>query len=105
MDRYYPFISDRPENSYIGLLLQLGAVGLLLALVVFVVATVSGIRTLRRVRGSEHSVTAACLAVLAAGAVLALAQSYLTSVGSPPTVPLWICALLLAVPRPRRTPP
>ena len=105
VDRYYPFISDRPENSYLGLLLQLGIIGLVAAVVVFAVAIASGIRTVGRVRGSERAVTAACLSVLAAGAVLALAQSYLTSVGSPPTVPLWICALLLVVPRPMRTPP
>jgi hypothetical protein len=99
VDRYYPFISDRPENSYLGLVLQVGAVGLLAFIVVLGAVAVKGVQTLRAVRGSEHAVTAACLAVLAAGAVLALAQSYITSVGSPPTVPLWICALLLAVPR------
>jgi len=99
VDRYYPFISDRPENSYIGILLQVGAIGFVVLLVAIALIAVKGVRVLRAVRGPEHAVTATCLAVLAGGLVLALAQSYLTSVGSPPTVPLWICVLLLAVPR------
>jgi hypothetical protein len=99
VDRYYPFISDRPENSYLGLLLQLGGVGLLVLFVLLVVVGAKGVRSLRDLRGPERAVTAVCLAVVAAGVVLALAQSYLTSVGSPATVPLWICLLLLAAPR------
>ena len=96
VDRYYPFISDRPENSYLGIVLQVGAAGLLAVLALFGVVAVKAARALR---GPDRVVTATCLAVVVSGAVLALAQSYLTSVGSPPTVPLWICALLLAVPR------
>ena len=98
VDRYYPFISDRPESSYIGLLLQLGAAGLLVLLAAFVLLARDGVRALRSAAPAERTVTATCLSVLAVGIVLALAQSYVTSVGSPPTVPLWICALLLAVP-------
>jgi O-Antigen ligase len=98
VDRYYPFISDRPESSYIGLLLQLGAAGLLVLLVVFALVARDGVRALRAAAPTERIVTATCLSVVATGAVLALAQSYITSVGSPPTVPLWICALLLVVP-------
>jgi hypothetical protein len=95
VDRYYPFLSDRPENSYIGALLQLGAVGLVLLVVFFVLVARDGTRVLRRLAPEARDPVAACLGVLAAGAVVGIAQSYLTSVGSPATAPVWICAFLL----------
>ena len=39
---------------------------------------------------------AACAGVFAGGVVLAVTQSFLTSVGSPATAPFWLCAFLLA---------
>ena len=42
------------------------------------------------------TVAAACAGAGVAAVVLAAGQSYLTSVGSPPAAPAWICALLLA---------
>jgi O-antigen ligase len=87
-DRYYLHYSERPENSYLGTLLQLGVVGLvvLVALLALVVWRV------RRVRGGP---LAACAGALACGLVLAVSQSFLTSVGSPAMLPFWVLALLL----------
>jgi hypothetical protein len=96
VDRYYPFLSNRPENSYIGTFLQLGVVGGVLLVVLIVLAIRAG------VRARDDTAAAACLAVVVTGAVVALGQSYLTSVGSPATAPFWLCAFLLATARPAR---
>ena len=93
VDRYYPFFSERPENSYIGIFLQLGVAGLAAFLAVLAAFAVYAVRALRA--RPDRAAAAACAAVVAAGLVLALAQSYLTSVGSPATAPFWVCAFLL----------
>jgi hypothetical protein len=105
VDRYYPFISDRPENSYIGTLMQLGATGLAIMLAFFVVVAREGVKLLRRLGPDARGPVAACLGVGAAGAVLGIAQSYLTSVGSPATAPVWICVFLLGALAPARLRP
>jgi O-Antigen ligase len=87
-DRYYLHYSDRPENAYLGTLLQLGFAGfaLLLALLAAVAA---------RISRQRDAAAAACAGAVACGLVLAVSQSYLTSVGSPAMAPFWLCALLL----------
>jgi hypothetical protein len=89
VDRYRAFEGGVPENSFIGVFLQLGAFGLaiLLALVV-----VLGSVALRR-GGSAGAIG---LAVLATGLVLAVVQSYIYSVGNVATLGLWLCAFLPA---------
>ena len=87
-DRYYLHYSERPENSFLGTLLQLGLVGLA-ALVALLVAVAWRVR---RIRGGP---TAACAGALACGLVLAISQSYLTTAGSPAMAPFWILAFLL----------
>jgi hypothetical protein len=96
VDRYYVFLSDRVENSFLGALLQLGVVGLagLLALLGAIVA--GGWRAIRTADPERRRAAAACLGVVAAGLALAVTQSFLTSVGSPATPPFWLSALLLA---------
>jgi O-antigen ligase len=87
-DRYYTFVGGLPENSYIGLALQLGLAGL----VAFAALLVALVRpALRHVRWSAPG-----LAVLAAGLVAALAQSYFYSVGNLAAAALWIPAFLAA---------
>ena len=91
-DRYYGFVGDRPENSYLGLALQLGLVGLacLLGLVAILVA--HG----RRAFAAPGRVwAAACAGVVAAGLAVAVVQSYLYSVGNIATATFWIAAFLL----------
>jgi O-antigen ligase len=92
VDRYYAFFSDLPENSYIGIALQLGVVGLagLLGLVATLVW--SGRRQLRA-RASPWG--AACLGVAAAGLAIGFVQSYLYSVGNIATATFWIAAFML----------
>lgn len=96
VDRYYYFVGGLPENSYIGLALQLGAAGLAALAALVVALARPGLRALR---GRGRGLAAAGLGVLAAGLVAALFQSYLYSVGNIAAAALWIPAFLLgAVP-------
>jgi len=90
VDRYYFFNAGLPENSYIGTLLQLGLVGLAL-----LVAAASW--ALTRFRLSPPAA-----AVLAAGLVLAVTQSYLFAVGNDATIPVWLAWFMLAAAAARR---
>ena len=101
VDRYYPHFADRVENAYIGTLVQLGLVGLVSLLALLVALAAGAWRALRHSRGSTRRVAGAAGGVLVAGIVLAVGQSYLTSVGSPATAPFWLCAFLAATLAPR----
>jgi len=89
VDRYVFFNSNVPENSYIGLFLQLGLVGLVLLVAFAVFATSRALRTV-----GARSV-GACAAVVAAGLVLAIFQSYLYAAGNNATAAFWISGFLL----------
>lgn len=93
VDRYYSFVGGLPENSYLGLALQLGLAGLVALAALVAVLAAAGLRALR---GPGRNLAAAGLAVLAAGLVAAVFQSYLYSVGNIATATLWIPAFLLA---------
>jgi O-antigen ligase len=89
VDRYVGFNSQVPENSYVGIVLQLGAIGLV-TLLAIAVALAAPLRTRR------NALAAACAGVLAAGLVLAFFQSFLYAPGNNATAALWICSFLLA---------
>jgi O-antigen ligase len=93
VDRYFRFVSDRVENSFLGTLLQLGIAGLVLVGALLAACLRLGARAFS---GPEPRVAAACAAVLTAGLVVAVSQSFLTSVGSTPTAAVWFSAFLLA---------
>lgn len=95
VDRFYLFYSSLVESSYLGTMLQLGLAGLVLLSALLLAVLAGGWRSLRRRDGPARTVAAACLGVLACGLVLALTQSFLTSVGSPAAAPFWLCAFLL----------
>jgi hypothetical protein len=96
VDRYVAFNSNVPENSYLGLCLQLGVLGLAL-LVVFAASLVSrGVDAARFADERLRRVAAACAAVVVAGLVLAIVQSYLYAPGNNATAAFWVCAFLLA---------
>jgi hypothetical protein len=99
VDRYYPFIGDRPENSFVGIVLQLGLAGLGVLLGLLAAVLTPALSRLRVLAGDERRVAAVCLAAVACGLVLALTQSYLTSVGSTAMFPFWLAAFLLAAMR------
>jgi O-antigen ligase/polysaccharide polymerase Wzy-like membrane protein len=101
VDRYYFHYSDRVENAYLGTLLQLGVVGLLALLALLWSLLLGAWRAVRGSSGPRRSVAGAAAGVVVAGVVLAIGQSYLTSVGSPATAPFWLSAFLAATLAPR----
>ena len=95
VDRWYYFQGNSPENSFIGLLLQLGVVGLALLLTMGGALLVGGVRALRVLEGDERTVVLIELGVLVAAAGIMLIQSYLYSVGNVATAPIWITLFVL----------
>jgi exopolysaccharide production protein ExoQ len=99
VDRWADFVGGLPENSYIGLYLQLGVVGLL-ALAALVAAI--GRAALWR---PDRWEVAGPLGAFTAALILGLVQSYLYSVGNIATLALWTAAFVAAAQAlPRREP-
>jgi O-antigen ligase len=94
-NRYYGFDSNLAENSYVGLYLQLGLAGLILLAVLLVVLLAPALRI------RDGDAFAAALAVVVAGLVLGVGQSFLYSVGATGTLPFWICAFLASARAPK----
>ena len=90
VDRYQSFQGGVPENSFIGLLLQLGVVGLTVFVVLLGAVVAAAIRLFRR----EPTLVAAALGVVAAALVLSFVQSYLYIAGNTATLAVWVAALL-----------
>src|SRR4051794_22825015 len=82
IDRWYYFQGGTAENSYLGLLLQVGALGLALVVALGCVLLIGGIRALRWVDDDERILVVAGLGVVLAAAAIMLIQSYLYSVGN-----------------------
>ena len=94
VDRFYSFFGGSPENSYVGVFLQLGIAGLVVILA-FAAALVAALaRSIRRLDGEARRAAAACTAVVCAGLVLAVVQSYLYAAGNNATLTVWLCAFL-----------
>jgi hypothetical protein len=89
-DRYQTFESDVVENSFIGLYLQLGAVGVVALLALL--ATIGGVGFRG---GPPASLRASTLGVVGGGGVLMCVQSYAYSVGNVSMVPFWAAAGLV----------
>ncbi len=91
VDRWADFVGGLPENSYIGMYLQLGIAGVLALLGLAAAIVLAALR--RRERWS----VAGPLGALTAGLILAFVQSYIYSVGDIATVALWTAGFLAAV--------
>jgi O-antigen ligase len=93
VNRYYAFSSENPENGYLGLFLQVGALGLAAFLAVVALCLVPAGRA--ALRGSWNAVAAAgaVAAALAAG----ISQSYFHGAGSIAYVAFWVALLLSGV--------
>lgn len=90
VDRYVFFNSNVPENSYIGILLQLGIVGFVLLLGLAVALVASALQSGRR------ELAAAGTAVFVAALVLAFFQSYLYAAGNAATLIAWVGAFAVS---------
>jgi hypothetical protein len=84
VDRYANFAGGLPENSYIGVYLQLGAIGVAAFL------ALAGSLALGSLRSGLRGLGAVGLGVLAAALVLAVVQSYIYSVGNIGTLAVWV---------------
>ena len=102
-DCFYTFYGARPENSYLGILLQLGGVGLILLVAVGLAAGLAAFRGVRSDDRNEGLIAAAGLGAFVAGAIAAAVQSYVYSVGNVSTLSFWTLVLLAASLGLRRT--
>lgn len=97
IDRYYLFEGQRPENSYLGVWLQLGAVGVTLLAALLGLLVWTACRALPALDGQRRRLAAVALAVVVAGACAAVVQSYVYAVGNIATLTLWVCGALIPV--------
>jgi hypothetical protein len=96
VDRSYLFVSEAVENSFIGVFLQLGALGVALLVVALALPLAAWWRVRSELDPERRAYAAVCAGAVVAGIVLAVPQSYVTAVGSPPTAAFWIAFFLLA---------
>jgi hypothetical protein len=96
VDRWYDFQGGTPENSTIGLLLQVGLIGLLLVVALAAVVAVGALRALRSGSSHESSAARVGLGVLVAALALTFFQAYVYSVGNVATLTVWIVLFLTA---------
>jgi O-antigen ligase len=96
IDRWYYFQGGSTENSYLGLLMQLGAVGLALVLAMGLALLVGGFNALRAADGDDRITLVASLGVIVAAAAIMLIQSYLYSVGNIASTTVWIAMFVLS---------
>jgi hypothetical protein len=96
VDRYYSFEGARPENSWLGIYIDVGIAGVLLLAAALASTALSGVRTLRSLPRQRRIASAAVAGVFASGLVEMLVQSFAVSVGDIAMLSFWICGALLA---------
>ncbi|MHB8643721.1 MAG: hypothetical protein ACYDA3_12650 [Gaiellaceae bacterium] len=94
VDRFFSFESRLVENGYLGLFLQLGAVGLALFVALLLALLASGVRA---VRAQPRSVAAAASGVLVAAMLVEVGQSGFLAVGNIASAAIWLAVLPLAL--------
>lgn len=95
VDRFYSFESSFVENSYIGMLLQTGFVGVALFVALLVALAWCGVRFLLRAPRSRAGGAAAALGVLVGTVLIGCSQSGLLSAGNIAASSIWLCLLAL----------
>lgn len=98
VDRINTFQGDRPENSFVGMYLQLGLAGVALLIAITVTAARRGIRVARSLATHPQALRVALAAggVAAAGLLFALVQSYVYSAGNIASLTVWTSLFVLA---------
>jgi O-antigen ligase len=94
VDRFYDFEGGHVENSFLGMGLQLGILGVASLLALFGGIAVAAVQALRR-RQKLSDPAPALAAVGIAGLVLMCVQSFVYSVGDVATVSFWVMVFLL----------
>jgi hypothetical protein len=96
VDRYAAFSGSTVHDTYLGLLLQLGAVGLASFLLLMLLWSARAGRAYFRLAERDRLALVACGGMVVAGLATAVVQSSLTSVGNIASLSFWIGAFLLA---------
>ncbi len=98
VDRIYTFQSGRPENSFVGVYLQLGLAGVALLAAIVLAALRGGTRAIRSLatRPEALRLALAVTGVGLAGALMALVQSYVYSAGNIASLTVWTSLFLVA---------
>ena len=91
ISRFYNFNGVYVENSFIGVYLQLGALGLASFVALLVTLALAALKAVRR--ANVATAAPALAALFASGVVLMLVQSYAYSVGNIVTVAFWVCSV------------
>jgi hypothetical protein len=94
VDRFYLFEGSYTENSFVGMFLQLGLVGVLLLILPFVFVAQAVLRSLSSPNHDSRTIIGATAGVVAGGFIVAFFQSYLYSVGNVATLTFWAAAAL-----------
>ena len=98
VDHFYSFQGDRPENSALGLLLQLGAVGLVLLLLIAGDFLWRGARAARRAAEPGVRATAAAgVGVVVAAMIVAMIQSYIYAAGNIAVLTVWLAVFVVGI--------
>lgn len=92
IDRVYNFQGEYVEDTFVGLYLELGLVGVLSLLTLLALVVLYCVRIVR----AGRTVAPALVGIVAAGIALMFAQSYAYSVGNVATVAFWVAAFLVA---------
>jgi hypothetical protein len=96
IDRYYTFQGARPENSFVGVFLQVGVVGLVLFLALLG-GTAANVWRRGRRRWRDDPLLTSAGAAFFAGVLLMGVQSYVYSAGNIAALSFWLCAGICAV--------
>jgi hypothetical protein len=96
IDRFYGFEGGVPENSWIGITLELGAVGAALLVAIWLSLGWIFIRGAPARWSGGGSPAPAFTAAAIAGLLLTVGQSYIYSVGNVATVTVWFSMFFVA---------
>jgi len=96
-DRFYSFEGGFVENTYLGLFLQLGVVGVALLVALLAALAWSAAVLAHRFPRGDSGPAAAALGVLLAAILIAGTQSGVLSVGNIAATSIWLCVLTLPV--------
>jgi O-antigen ligase len=98
VDRLYAFEGRRPENSFVGIALQLGVAGVALLAAVALAVGLAVRQSLPTFLSNEpgRGLLTACSGAALAGLVMTVSQSYVYAAGNVATLTVWTCALLAA---------
>jgi hypothetical protein len=92
-NRYYGYQGNLVGSSWVGLYLQLGAIGVAVLVALWVALGAAATRVARRLRGDPVALT--CAAIALAGLPITFVESWIYAAGNIACLAFWLGALLL----------